>query len=103
LPLSLTKYHAMKTYWENGRIIAPVLPALDGGGWSASRPVHFIPGIIPSVPIGYKAGWATAARPVRSLVAILTELSRLLQVRSASLKSPGPSVTVSRPYSMVVF
>jgi len=34
LPLCLTKYHAMKTFWAF---------ALDGNEWSVARPCHFTP------------------------------------------------------------
>jgi hypothetical protein len=35
----------------------PSTSALDGGGWSSSRPGRFAPGKDP-VPILYEAGWA---------------------------------------------
>jgi hypothetical protein len=42
LPLSLTKHHAMKTYWRAEIQLHAFLPsALDGGDWSALRPGRF--------------------------------------------------------------
>jgi hypothetical protein len=46
--------------WGSGGIAPPFLTsALDGGGWSASRPDRFGPGKKPQVPVGQEAGWAS--------------------------------------------
>jgi hypothetical protein len=89
---SLVKHCAMKKYG----VIAPTFltSAVDGGGWSASRPRPLYPGERLPVPIGYEAGWAPesvwmtwrreksciAGNRTRAFqpVAIPTELSRLL-------------------------
>jgi hypothetical protein len=46
LPLCLTKYHTMKTYWGSGGI-APYIHNLSTykGAWSASCPSHFNSGV----------------------------------------------------------
>jgi hypothetical protein len=44
LSLRLTKHHAMKAYWgAEVWLHAFLTSALDGGEWSASRPVRFTP------------------------------------------------------------
>jgi hypothetical protein len=58
LSLSLTKYHAMNTYWGVEVYLRAFLTsALDGGEWSASRPGRFTPqGKSPRYPLDRRLG-----------------------------------------------
>jgi hypothetical protein len=93
LSRGLTKYHTMKTYvWVEVWLRSFLTSALDGGEWPTSRPGHFTHGERASgYPLDRGPGglqsWSergdekyshlNPGRPARSLVAILTELTRL--------------------------
>jgi hypothetical protein len=55
----LIKHHSLKTYWVvEVNLHAFLTSILDGGEWSASRPVALHPGEELVIPIGKEAGGA---------------------------------------------
>jgi hypothetical protein len=57
----------MQTYKRSESVAPPLLSALDGGEWSASRPCHFTPGgKEPPVRTGQEARWTS--EPVWTLL-----------------------------------
>jgi hypothetical protein len=83
-------YHAMKTYWGSGGILHAFLTSvLDGDEWSTSRPGIFTSGkmdpracldkVVKKKNTCPSQG-SNPGRPPRSVVIILTKLSRLKKV-----------------------
>jgi hypothetical protein len=67
LSLCLTKYHAMKTYWEwRYSSTHSLTSALDGGEWSASRPGRFT--LMERAPITHWIGGWVGSRAILDAV-----------------------------------